>query len=173
MVDQAQIEGGERSSVPSPHSAGNIADLLHDVLTLAELQWRLFVVDLRRAGWLVGLKFAALTFGIVLAVSCIPLALVTVALSLVEFAGWGYTRAFGATLLLALVVAVAIIGVSIWRFGTMSDLFQRSLAEGIKNIRWLEEKLGRLRHPMAAASAIWGRPRTRPPGAKGPQDKSP
>jgi hypothetical protein len=170
MVDQAQIDGADRSNESSPQTApsdGQMADLLHDILTLAELQWQLFVADLRRAGWLVGLKMAVLTFGVVLALSCIPLALVTVALFLVEFAGWGYARAFASTLLLAVVAAAGIVGISIWRFSTMRSLFQRSVAEGERNVHWLKEKLRQLRHPMAAASALWSRPRTRPPGTEG------
>jgi hypothetical protein len=173
MVDQTQIGGADRSKESSPHSAGNLVDLLNDVVTLADLQWQLFIADFQRAERLVGLKIAALTFGVLLALSCIPLALVTVALFLVEFAGWGYARAFASTLLLAAVAAAAIIGVSIWRFDTLRGLFQRSLTEGTSNIRWLKEKLRRLSHPMAAASSLWNRSSASPRGTNGPQDQSP
>jgi len=173
MVDQAQIDGAERSNESSPQSAGNMVDLLNDVVTLADLQWQLFIADFQRAGRLVGLKIAAMTFGLLLALSCIPLALVTIALFLVEFAGWGYARAFATTLLLAVVAAAGIIGVSIWRFDTLRGLFQRSLAEGTSNVHWLKEKLRRLSHPMAAASSLWRRTSARPPGTNEPQDQSP
>jgi hypothetical protein len=173
MVDQSQIDGADRSNESSPQSAGRMVDLLNDVVTLADLQWQLFIADFRRAEQLVGLKIAALTFGVLLALSCIPLALVTIALFLVEFAGWGYTRAFASTLLLAAIAAAGIIGVSIWRFGTLRGLFQRSISEGTLNVHWLKEKLRRLSHPMAAASSLWKWSSTRPQGTSGPQDQSP
>jgi hypothetical protein len=160
MLDR-EHNSGERTNESVPERTSHVAELLNDVATLAELQWQLFAADLRRAEKVVGLKIAALTFGVLLALSCLPLALVTVALCLVEYAGWGYTRSFAVTLLLAFVLAAGTIGVSVWRFGTLSGLFQRSLMEGRMNLRWLSAKVSRLRHPLIAAASIWGRPNAR------------
>jgi len=153
MVDQANRDGVDSSSEPTPQSRAKLADLLDDIVQLGELQRQLFVADLHQAGRLVRLQVVLLALGVLLALSCVPLALVTVALLLVEFARLGYAAAFGCTLIVALIGAAGLIAASFRWFRAGPRLFQRSAAEWTLNQQWLKDKLQRLKHPLRRASS--------------------
>lgn len=153
MVDQTNRDSVESSSESTPQARAKLADLLDDIVQLGELQRQLFVADLRQAGRLVRLQAVLLALGVLLAASCVPLALVTVALLLVEFARMGYAAAFACTFILALFGAAGLIGASLRWFSTGPRLFQRSAAEWTLNLQWLKEKLRRLKHPLRRASS--------------------
>jgi len=96
-----------RTSHPATKFGRNISGYVHDMLTLIELQLRLFAVDLRDGSKAAGVGFGAVAAGILAALGAIPLVLVTLAMALIEFAGCSYTLSFGVSALLGLIAELA------------------------------------------------------------------
>ncbi len=137
MVDQATMNRGN----PAKRLRRNVSGYAHDVVTLVELQLRLFAVDLRDSSRSAGLALGAIAAGLFAALGAIPLVFVTLALALVEFAGWSWTVSF-ATSAFAGVAFGAIAGWLGWkRLLAAGKTFGRSKAEAVETLRWIKESL--------------------------------
>ena len=145
MVDQAHVNppGGSRPRSP----VRGTADFLHDLLTLAELQWQLLVVDSRE--WLGRLLWPALGLaaGLALAASCLPLALIVLALTLVETTTLSLAQAFGVSLGMGLVLAAALVAAALWYVRRRLGFLERSRQEWQRNVQWAKETLQRVGRP--------------------------
>lgn len=146
MVDQAPTRSNGRHSgnghEPSPRAvAHNLSELLHDSLTLGDLQLRLAWADLRKLIAELIYPGALLLIGGVLVLSCVPIALATIALTLVETTKLTLAQSFGLTLAGGLIVggAVALAAVLWLRRGIYP--FKRSLEECDANVKWLRKLL--------------------------------
>ena len=163
MADQAAVKRGERNGGPAsrltPEAAergvvGNIAEFGHDVLTLAELQTQLAVIDLKEGAGHAIVPAVVLVVAAVLSLSCVPVALIGAAVLLARLlgpgnAGWAYLIVAGVALVLAgLAAAIAAI-----RLGHSFESFRRTREEMTRNLNWIRTVL-----------AYSGRParRTRP-----------
>jgi uncharacterized membrane protein YqjE len=125
----------------SPPLGKNLGGFARDVVTLAELQFKLLAVDCRDARASAGRGMLLLGAGFILAMAVIPVLLAAVGFALVELAGWSYSGAFAAAGLLSLGLAL----VSGWygwrRMKTASSTFQRSRAELSDTFLWIKESL--------------------------------
>jgi hypothetical protein len=124
--------------------ARNTGELLGDAMTLAELQGKLLLVDVQSDIKRLILPVALLVTGAVLALSCLPVAMVTIALGLVagvELEPW---LAFLITLGGALLVALTLILAGVWYFRHGLTFLSRSRAEWDQNIRWFKSLVRRL-----------------------------
>jgi uncharacterized integral membrane protein len=137
MVDQATVNRGN----PARRFGRNLSGYAHDLMTLGELQLRLFAVDLRDGSKTAGLGLGAIVVGILAALGAIPLVFVTIALALVEFADWSWTLSFGITALLGLVVGAAAGWFGWTRVVAAGKTFGRSKAEAVETLRWIKESL--------------------------------
>jgi len=137
MVDQATVNRGN----PAKKFGRNISGYAHDLLTLGELQLRLFAVDLRDGSKTAGIGLGAIVVGVLAALGAIPLVFVTIALALVEYARWSWTLSFGVSALLGLIVGAGAAWFG-WR-GVLSagKTFGRSKAEAVETMRWIKESL--------------------------------
>jgi MFS family permease len=137
MVDQATVKRGN----PAAKLGRNVSGYAHDLLTLGELQLRLFAVDVRDGSKTAGLGLGAIAAGLFAAIGAIPLIFVTIAVALVEFADWSWTAGFGVSALLGLVFG----GVAAWfgwkRLLSAGKTFGRSKAEAVETMRWIKESL--------------------------------
>jgi len=121
-----------------------MAEFLHDILTLAELQYRLFALDAQQASrriWHVAFVFA---FATVVLASCVPFALVTIALVIAALTKISYATAFCWTLCGALILAAALFGGAVARLRSGIDFFQRSRTEFGENVRSVKSTLRRV-----------------------------
>lgn len=145
MVDQAQVNSPGRQSAAPIQAARGTADLLHDMLTLAELQWQLFALDGRQ--YVRGLLWPAvwLACGTALALSCLPLALVVLALALVETTSLSIAQAFGVALAVGFGLALGLIGSVVWFVRRRLVFLQRSKSQWQQNLRWLKDMLQRVK----------------------------
>src|SRR5688572_25706998 len=96
MVDQATVKSTNGRAESPPHAVVRSAsEFVHDVLTLAELQGKLFMVDfqdgLKKLIW----PAIGLAVGGVLALCCVPLALTTIALAIEELTTLSFAQSFG------------------------------------------------------------------------------
>lgn len=148
MVDQTQIEAAPRDVEAPPRTvARNTAELFSDVLTLAELQGKLLLVDVESGIWKIVPLAISLLAGVVLAGSCLPIALATVALALVEYVKFTPAQGFALALLGGALVSLALMGAAAWQIRAGIRLFERSQAEWKHNLRWVKNMLKRMDHP--------------------------
>ena len=134
------------------HSAGgaaarSVGQILHDVITLGQLQARLFVLDAHDAGQRIQRPILALAAGAALALCSIPIALVGVALILMDVAHLSRLASFWITFVFAVFVAAALIGYGINWFRKPPTVFQCSREELVNNIERVKEMLHRSGSP--------------------------
>ena len=148
MVAQTPVSttNGSDGGRPSPPQAmaRNTGELLGDAMTLAELQGKLLLVDAQEDLKRLILPVALLVTGAVLALTCLPIAMVTIALGLIAGAELAPWLAFLVTLGGALVLAVVLILAGVWYFRHGLTFLSRSRAEWDQNIRWFKSLVRRL-----------------------------
>ena len=138
MVDQATVN---RGSHPAKKFGRNVSGYAHDVVTLVELQLRLFAVDVRDSSKAAGLGVGAIGAGTLAAIGAIPLIFVTIAVALVEFAGWSFTLSFGLSALLGLVTGAVLAYFGWKKLLSAGETFGRSKAEAVETLKWIKESL--------------------------------
>jgi hypothetical protein len=152
MVGQAQMKspnghgtnGGHVDELPPRAVARSTAELLHDMASLAELQGKLVVVDLREgvAKMLVPLGLAVA--GICVALGTIPVGLMTLAFALEKLTTLSvpvcFAIAFGVGLLLAAILIIPALAT----LKTGVQILDRSLAELRRNLQWVKETIKRM-----------------------------
>ncbi len=156
MVDQTKMKdrsnGRGTAAHPSTFSstrsaARNMAHLLHDAVTLAQLQLRLLMLDCQQLRTKLGAPLIAIGVGIVVALSCVPVALAGIALVFRDVGGLTWLEAVWSTFALALVVGVVCVACGVWWLRGVSNLFESSRVEWTQNIERLKEMLRRSSHP--------------------------
>ena len=145
MVDQAQITPTNgRTELPPRAVARNTAELLYDAVTLAELQGKLAVIDLREGTAALLTPVASLCLGIAIAIGCVPVALTALALLLKEITTLSLAACFGISLAVGLFAAVVL---TIVAFGVVKGglhMFDRSQSEWERNRQWFKDTLKRI-----------------------------
>jgi len=147
MADQTTVErfNGVRDSAPRA-AARNMADLIHDLVTLAELQWRLLSVDSRQALGRIVPPIVMVVVAAMVGLSCVPLAFVAVALTLAAWTSLSLAACFWITLAAGLIVAGILFAVALGQLKSVAGVFDRSKAELRQNVEWLKGMLRRLSH---------------------------
>lgn len=137
------------------HSAGgsaarSVGQILHDILTLSQLQARLFQLDARQAAAKIQRPMLALACGAALAISALPIALVGIALLLIDVAGLSRLASFWITFIFAVFVAASLVSYAVAWFRQPPGLFEYSREELENNIERVKEMLHRSAPPGAS-----------------------
>ncbi len=150
MDHQAPLNGGPRVQIHSPLAegvVGNLAEFASDCTTLAELQVRLAVNDLKESVSQAARPLAGLVTGAALLLACLPVAL----LGLGELLASGAGLSRGAALLVVAGTAAVVAGLLFWscasRFGASFQSFARSREELERNLAWLKTVLAHSGRP--------------------------
>ena len=130
------------------HSAGgtaarSVGQILHDILTLGQLQAQLFTLDAKEAGSRIQRPIVALAAGAVLAICAVPVALFGIALLLVDVAGMSRLAAVWITFIFAIFVAASLVGYAIAWFRKPPGIFTHSREELVNNVERIKEMLHR------------------------------
>lgn len=137
MVDQTKMNGRQTTS-PAADMSRNLADLLHDLIALGELQWQLMLIDLKEGKSKSLLPLILIVLGVVLGLSALPVALLTAGWMLVNLADLSEHAAFAIVTVSAFVLA----GSSIWcgyRLLTNAlAVLGRSGQEFKENLKWIK-----------------------------------
>jgi len=146
MVDQAQqVNGSGRAAETPPRAVARSAgELLSDLVTLAELQARLCMVDAQEGLNRLLRPAIVLAVGIAVALGCIPVALTALALALVEIMRLTYAQAFGIALVVGMILAGGLCGAAVASLQHWSNAFNRSRTEWHMNVKWGKDALARL-----------------------------
>jgi hypothetical protein len=140
-----QQDGNGRSAAVGVRNG--VGDLLHDVVSLAELQTQLVAVDARESMQKAQTPLIMFGIGAVLGLGSIPVLLMAIGQAFVYFFHWHEALGYLVSGLLGAIVA----GVLMWlAYRTIDDVigvFKRSQAELVENIRWIKYALTRGRRP--------------------------
>jgi hypothetical protein len=143
MVDQAQqVSGNGRSEETPPRAVARSAgELVHDLVTLAELQARLAMVEARDGINRLILAVILLAAGLLVAVGSIPIALAALALLLDATTTLTQVQAFGVALLVGVVIAAVLSGIGYGILRSRTNMFARTQFEWQRNLRWIKDAL--------------------------------
>jgi len=138
MADQASLGRNERAPGAGNGSVvGSLAEFGNDIATLAELQGKLAVLDLKESTARAVLPFALIVVGAAVVLASLPVALIGAA-SLIAVAfsisqGWALLLTAGA----ALVAGAGIAATAASQLGRSFDSFRRSREELTRNVTWI------------------------------------
>ena len=134
-----------RSGQPTPTEGvrNGLAGLLHDVTTLAELQFKLLSVDAKEASGRAVLPFALLGAAVVFSLSALPLLLIALAQLLRDQAGWPPALATLTAVVIGLIVAGVFAAIGCVRLRNCLAPLARSRDEFNRNVTWLKTALKR------------------------------
>ncbi len=139
MDQQAKVaDRNGASKTASQGLARDVGAFANDVLTLTELQSQLLVADVRECSRRALVPSLVLLGGLALGLACFPIALVTVAIGLVQFLETSHFTAF-----LIVLVAAAIGSALLCIFGWIqvrqrAAVLRRSRDELVRNLRWIK-----------------------------------
>ena len=150
MVDQTTLgnhaahDGAMNTESPPRAVARNTAELMSDVVTLAELQGRLLLIDVESGVWKIIPFVITLTAGVILAICCVPIAMATIALGLIHYGGLLPPVAFAYTLLGGAILSLVLVAAAFWQYKRGMRLLERSQNEWKQNMRWIKNTLQRM-----------------------------
>jgi hypothetical protein len=147
MADQATVRDGHapaRSSAdgaPEKQVLGGIAEFGNDIATLAELQARLTLLDLKECLQKLTVPVALVGAGLFGVIGALPVALAGVAGLLAAALKISPAAALLLTGGVVLAVAVGTIAVAAWRIPATFSSFRRSREELTRNLAWIRTVL--------------------------------
>ena len=123
--------------------AKDMGELTHDIVSLAELQFELFIGDCRNGLKGLMIPVTLLLWAAIVAASTIPLALICIAEVLVQAAGLSRAVAFLIAATGGIIAATAL-GIAGWyHIRGVGYVFARSREELARNIAWIKHALKR------------------------------
>ena len=142
MADQASLNHGRRLGEQGPAGmVGSLAEFGYDVATLAELQAKLALVELKQATQRAVLPTIALIGSVVFGLAALPILLLGIAELIAARQGipifWALLLTAGATL----VLAAAISWVAWIRFNKSFEALRASREELARNLSWIKTVL--------------------------------
>jgi len=144
MVGETIMNRRNGSTPSSPNEvAKSIADLTHDTMSLAELQFELFRVDCRDGLKRMLIPGALLLLAGIVAVGSVPIALLLMAELLAQAAGLSRAAALSIAALSGFIVAAAIGFVGWFHLRGVVRVFERSLEELARNVAWIKHAVKR------------------------------
>lgn len=155
MVDQAPLEERGWAGPPlytrqSSAAAGvrdGVGDLLHDVVSLGELQVQLLAVDARESVEKAKPPIGLLVGGIALALGTVPVLLLSLGEALTLWLDWERALSYLVSGLVGAAIAGVLLYLAWQQAGAVLAVFDRSRVELAENVRWIKYALTRGRRP--------------------------
>jgi hypothetical protein len=143
MVGKTTMSRRNGSTPPPNGVAKGMGELMHDIVSLAELQFELFRIDCRD-----GLKRMLIPVALLLsagigAAGAVPVALIFMAEFLAQVAGLSRAASFSIAALSGFIVAVAMGVVGWFSIRGVVRVFARSRDELTRNMTWIKQALKR------------------------------
>ena len=146
MGHQTKISEQNGSPETAPRAlARDVGEFAHDVLTLAELQAQLFVADAHECGRRVLVPDLVLLCGVVLGLTCLPLALATLALIVIQVFEISYAAGFLIAVVVGAVFSALLCVIGLFQVRESVAVLGRSQQELVRNLRWVKNVLKRSR----------------------------
>jgi hypothetical protein len=158
MVHQTQVTMETTTwTAPDPHHGNHrsaasgvrdgVGELLHDVVSLGELQAQLLAVDARESVQHAKLPIALVAIGAVLGLGCVPVLLLAMGEAFYELLDWPRSLSYLASGVIAALAGGLLLWLGIGKFNAVIGVFKRSSEELSENVRWVKYALTRGRRP--------------------------
>jgi hypothetical protein len=156
MVDQASLNDPQWPASQQPYrreasaAAGvrnGVGELLHDVVSLSELQAQLLAVDAKESVDKAKLPIGLLVGGVTLALGAVPVLLLALGEALYLWLDWERPLAYLVSSLVGLGLGGIMLYLAVQQAGAVIAVFDRSRVELAENIRWIKYALTRGRRP--------------------------
>jgi len=146
MDHQTKISEQNGSPETAPRAlARDVGEFAHDVLTLAELQARLFIADVQECGQRVLVPGLVLLCGVALGLACFPIALAALALLLIQVFETSYAAGFLMAVVVGAVLSALLCVIGWFQFRERMTFLRRSQQELVRNLLWIKKVLVRSR----------------------------
>jgi hypothetical protein len=143
MVGETTMSRRNGSAPPPDGVTKGMGELMHDIVSLAELQFELFRSDCREGLKRMLIPVALLLAAGIVAAGTVPIALILVAEFLAQAAGLSRAAAFSIAAIGGFIVAAAI-GLAGWsHIRGVVRVFERSREELTRNMAWIKHTLKR------------------------------
>ncbi len=144
MVYQTHpVDPTEIDEPPLRSAARNTSEFAEDILTLAELQIQLALLDCREwAGLQMRPTLLAIAAGII-ALGMVPICFLALAAALVEFALLSMTQALALSAVTGIIISGVLLICAYKTFQAIHTPFTRSLREWDSNLRWFRNMMRR------------------------------
>jgi uncharacterized membrane protein (DUF485 family) len=119
----------------------DVGDFAHDVLTLAELQARLLVTDVKEISQNAKIPSLLIVCGMMFGMACTPIALVALALFVVEIFEVSYAIGFLVAAIIGAVFSGTLCAIGAYRLRNCIKVLNRSGRELKCNVSWLKNLL--------------------------------
>jgi len=145
MLDQTEVRPTNgKSELPPRAMARSTSELLHDMVTLGELQAKLALVDLQEGVGKMLLPAGLAILGAGVGLGCVPIALMTLALSLEKLTNLSPPVCFAIAFGVGLLVAAILVIPALATLKTGVRTFDRSMSEWRRNRQWAKETIKRM-----------------------------
>lgn len=131
----------DETRTSGPNVAASFAGLSHDVIELAELQAELLALDVKDTSQSAQSAILLSVVGIAVLLGSVPVALVTLAVALVELRHWSHVAGFGAATLAGILLSSIILAAAWTQLRTGVVTLHRSREEFRRNIAWIKSSL--------------------------------
>lgn len=131
--------GSSDGSTPAEklsNTAGNVADVTHDILTLAELQGKLFLEELKQLWRRSATSVIIALLGAAMLLGATPVALLAIAGFLANIARWSLPASLLLTFVVCAGLAVSLLAVAWLRLRTCLQELDKSRTELARNVEW-------------------------------------
>ena len=146
MDKQTKVNGRNGASNTDSHGlAWDVGSFANDTLTLTELQTQLLAADVKEFGRQVWAPSLVMLGGLALALACFPIALVTLALGLVQLLETSYFIAFLIVLAVGAISSLLLCLFGWIKIRERAAVLQRSRDELMRNLSWIKRVLTRTR----------------------------
>lgn len=155
MVDQASLNDPQwpasqpyrRESSAAAGVRNGVGELLHDVVSLGELQAQLLAVDAKESVDKAKFPLGLLVGGIALALGAVPVLLLSLGEALTLWLNWERALSYLVSGLVGSIIAGVMLYLAWQQTGAVIAVFDRSRVELSENIRWIKYALTRGRRP--------------------------
>lgn len=130
-----------RARNQEPNVAASFSELTHDAIELAELQAKLFALDMKCTTQRTRTSLILLVNGVCLLLGTMPVALITVAQFCMQNLEWTPVGAYAMATLVGIVLSGSILGAAWMRFQSGMHVLERSREELGRNIAWVKASL--------------------------------
>jgi uncharacterized membrane protein YqjE len=141
MDGEAKMNTNGRARDKEPNVTASFAELAHDVIELAELQAKLFGLDVKDATQKTRTSLLLSVVALCVLLGSIPVALMALAYLLIEQLEWSNAVGFGVATLVGLLLSAGILAAGYFKFKSGKSAMQRSREELSRNVAWIKATL--------------------------------
>lgn len=138
MDGEAKMNTNGRVRPEEPNVATSFSGLTHDVIELAELQAKLFALDIKSTTQKARMSLIMSVVGVCLLLGTIPVALMAIGEFFIGQFGWPRAAGYALAALLGIAASGGILAAGWLRLRTGLSAMQRSGEELSRNIAWLK-----------------------------------